>query len=257
MPINVETMSEDIVFGRTIYRYDVISSTQDVARDWAERGTPQGTVVTARAMTAGRGRRGRIWHTTPGANLNLTAIAPSIQPDTIWQVPLLVGMAVADALVEVSQQKGFSLRFPNDILLQGRKVGGILIETAKNPQAPDLLPLIGIGINVSRASLPPDVLARAISLEDIGVHASLLKVEAAILRFLTLRWQEWEAGGVDTMLISYHAYLDQGARRNFVIEGRSVPCRVVRIYANGAVMIESEDGSQSAFHAAQVVLGDD
>ncbi len=251
-----DRMPTVLTFGKSAYRYDVISSTQDKARDWAREGAEPGTIITARAMTAGRGRRGRIWHTPPGANLSLTAIGDTVATDILWQIPLIVGMAVADALTELTRVFRTTVRFPNDVLLGGRKVAGILLEMASVPGG-EAIPLIGIGINVAQAPLPPEVASRAISLEEAGETVSVGQVETVLLAHLTRRWQEWRTVGIEELLIAYHAYLDPQARRPFVIDGKAVPCRIVRVFVNGAVLIETEEGHQRAFHAAQVVLGDD
>ncbi|MDX1932981.1 MAG: biotin--[acetyl-CoA-carboxylase] ligase [Capsulimonadales bacterium] len=245
------------LFGTRIYRYDVITSTQDRAREWIEKGAEPGTVVTARAMTAGRGRLGRVWHAPASANLNLTAIGPPVPPDSLWQIPLVMGRAVADAIRDVLPEQRVGLRFPNDIVFLGRKVAGILVETAVSPRSGDRLPMIGIGINVRSASLPPEIAERAIALEEIGGAVTVEAVERATLERMTRCWSEWQQEGVEEMLINYHAYLDPTARRNFVVDGRNLPCRLVRVFANGAVVIETEEGVQRAFHAAQVVPGDD
>ena len=257
LPVDLNTPAEELlVFGKPLYRYDLIASTQDTAQEWAERGASAGTVVIARAMTAGRGRRGRVWHTTPDASVNLTAIAPVVPKENLWQVPLVVGVALADALAEIAPELRPALRFPNDLQVFGRKAGGILVETMKKG-GQSAIPLIGIGINVRRVDFPQEVADRAISLEEAGASLSLDAVEASVLDHLTRRYSEWERDGIEEILIAYHAYLERDARRTFAVQGKLVPCRVLRVYANGAVLIETEKGERQAFHAAQVVFGDD
>ena len=129
------------------------ASTNDRARALAAAGAPHGTLVTASAQTAGRGRQGRTWAGPPGRALLCSLLLREYDP----LLPLRAGLAVADLAGAAARVK-----WPNDVLLDGRKLAGILVEA--RPQ--DGWAVLGIGVNVAVdvAALPPDVRDRAASL---------------------------------------------------------------------------------------------
>jgi len=146
-----------------------VGSTNARARELAEGGAPHGTLVTASEQTAGRGRQGRTWVTPPG-----TAIAASVilrEFDDL--LPLRAGLAVADLAGGAARVK-----WPNDVLLDGRKVAGILVEA----RAPDWA-VVGIGVNVT--GVPPEVADIATSLERDDVEGALTELLAALARRVT------------------------------------------------------------------------
>ncbi|HVK06998.1 MAG TPA: biotin--[acetyl-CoA-carboxylase] ligase [Armatimonadaceae bacterium] len=232
-------------FGAHILRYEVVGSTQDAARERALAGAPAGTVVAAEAMTAGRGRQGRAWHTPPGANVCLTAIGEPVPLPAAWQIALVGGVAACEAIREALGEGGPTarVRYPNDVLLGGKKVCGVLVETVAAPgrSAREVVPMIGIGINVKAPSepLPPEIAAVATSLEgETGRPHDVRSVEAALLRRLSEEWRVWQAGGLTAVLARWKPLLDPDARRVFVVDGVPVACRVVDLAPDGTLSIE-------------------
>ena len=143
-------------------------STNAKARELAGKGAPHGTLVTAAEQTAGRGRQGRTWVTPPG-----TAIAASLILRTFDDLlPLRAGLAVADVAGDQARVK-----WPNDVLLDRRKVAGILVEA----RAPDWA-VVGIGVNVT--GVPPEVADIATSLGRDDVEAALSELMEALDRRL-------------------------------------------------------------------------
>jgi BirA family biotin operon repressor/biotin-[acetyl-CoA-carboxylase] ligase len=131
------------------------ASTQDAARSCA---CAAGTVVTAWRQTAGRGRVGRSWHDPRGEGVAVTFAAAAGAPEILALAPA-VGTAEA---VEALTGRPCGLKWPNDVLVEGRKLAGVLVEQS-GPLA-----WIGIGLNVSQASWPADLAARAVSLRQLG-----------------------------------------------------------------------------------------
>jgi BirA family transcriptional regulator, biotin operon repressor / biotin---[acetyl-CoA-carboxylase] ligase len=143
-----------------------VGSTNARARELADTGAPHGTLVTASEQTAGRGRQGRTWVTPPG-----TAIAASVILRSFDDLlPLRAGLAVADLAGGAARVK-----WPNDVLLDGRKVAGILVEA----RAPDWA-IVGIGVNVT--GVPPEVADIATSLGRDDVEGALDELLAALDR---------------------------------------------------------------------------
>lgn len=251
-------------FGSRVYRYDLVTSTQDIAREHAERLPIPGLTVTARQMTHGRGRMGRGWVAPPGANVVLTTVAPCVEPEAVWKVALVAGLAACAAVNAAAPSAEAQIRFPNDIYASGRKLAGVLVETIPyqfpgHPPRSDnrRVPLVGIGINVKNAPLPPDIAPRAISLEEAsGSLVEVADVETALLQWLTSYWDWWRQDGFAALLPHWHERLDQDARRAYVIGGETTWCRVQSLSADGIVRLEADDGTAHEVHAAHILFGE-
>ena len=254
-------MSAPLQFGETIQRYEVLGSTQDAARQFAASGSPPGTVVVAWLQTHGRGRRGRTWHAPPGANVCLTAIGASVPAAAAWQLALVAGLAVCEAVRKIAPSLDARVRFPNDVTVNGRKLCGVLIETLPASAPSAVIPLIGVGINVRAAPLPARLAARAVSLEQAtdGVCRDIAVVEAAVLRQLSLCWDEWALCGFEATLVRWKALADPAAARAFRLDpdGPPVVCRVCDLRPDGTLVLETPQGGVHELPGTSVVLGED
>lgn len=146
-----------------IHRLDSCPSTNDAARGMARAGAPEGTVVTAEEQTAGRGTKGRSWHSARGKGLYVSVI---LRPGAgaISLLPLAAGLAARDA-VETTHGLAARLRWPNDVVLGGRKLGGILCESAFLGNFPDYA-ILGTGLNLGYAEgeFPAELRPSAVSI---------------------------------------------------------------------------------------------
>jgi BirA family biotin operon repressor/biotin-[acetyl-CoA-carboxylase] ligase len=140
-----------------IVRLSRVTSTQKVARDYALSGCAAGTVIVAETQTEGRGRHGRKWHSVEGG-LYLTAVLKPVSRAGL--VPLLAGIAVAEAIKTVTGIKA-GLKWPNDILIGGRKVGGVIVDSSWFLGEVRFI-LLGIGANINNPL--PEALPKATSL---------------------------------------------------------------------------------------------
>ncbi|HEX6589244.1 MAG TPA: biotin--[acetyl-CoA-carboxylase] ligase [Longimicrobiales bacterium] len=153
-----------------LHAYAECASTNDVARALAADGAAHGTVVVADHQSAGRGRHGRAWADRPGASLLLSMVlrpARDADPAAASALPLLVGLAAARAL-RAATALDVKLEWPNDLVVDDRKVGGILCESALGGGRLDFV-VAGLGINVAAlpADLDPATRARAASVADL------------------------------------------------------------------------------------------
>ena len=148
--------------------YARLGSTNDRARRMALAGTPSFSVVIADEQTRGRGRGGRSWLSPPGAGLWMTVVLAA-RPSEHPTVPLLVGIAAARTIEEVCPDLRTGIEWPNDLIIAGRKVGGILCESWDDGAGSRGM-VIGTGINISQraADFPPGLRARASSLNAAG-----------------------------------------------------------------------------------------
>jgi BirA family biotin operon repressor/biotin-[acetyl-CoA-carboxylase] ligase len=210
------------------------TSTNDRARALATAGAPHGTLVTATAQTAGRGRQGRTWAAPPGRALLMSLVLRA--PDRM--LPLAAAVAVAEAAGERA-----AIKWPNDVLLDGRKVAGILAEA--RPQ--EGWAVLGIGLNVAVRveDLPAELhgIAATLGLEPRDVEPVLARLLRALERALAL----------DTP-----GLLDAWRARD-ALRGRDVAWaagtgRAAGIDGDGRLVVELPDGGRTALEAGEVHL---
>jgi len=156
-----------------------IPSTQDEAHRLGAEGAPGGTVVLAEQQTAGRGRQGRAWHSPAGAGVWMSVLLrPSARPEG-GALAIRAGLATAAALAAAAPGVATRLRWPNDVVVADRKVGGVLCEARWSGEAPAWV-AVGVGLNV-RGPLDPAVRDRAVALADVAPEVSRLALVAALV----------------------------------------------------------------------------
>lgn len=146
--------------GRTHEHWTVVASTNDRALQWARLGAPHGAMVTADAQTAGRGRLGRAWTSPPGEDLYVSLVLRPGHSEGLGALGLAVGAGLREALAPWVPQA--RLKWPNDILVGGRKLAGILCEARWVGGTPEVV--VGFGVNVGRRAFPPELAGQATSL---------------------------------------------------------------------------------------------
>ena len=161
----IQTNLTTTVLGKNIEHYTWTESTNDNAWELIEEGAVEGTVVITDKQTAGKGRAGRDWVTTPGKSLTASLILnPSVNSRLSGWFPLLTGVAVVDALFELGLES--KLKWPNDIMVSVRKLGGILCESRVKGKTLEWV-VIGIGLNINdlENELPKELQATSFFME--------------------------------------------------------------------------------------------
>jgi len=170
------------LFGKRLYHFFKTDSTNRVAIELGYAGEPEGAVVLAEEQTAGKGRAGRNWHSERGAGIYATLLLrPNLSPVL---APLLTMLAGLSSRAAIHAQSGLTaeLKWPNDLLLNGAKLGGILTEMHAEPTAVRFV-VIGLGINVNQQKFPADITGVATSLrKESGKTHSRLEL---LVRLLT------------------------------------------------------------------------
>lgn len=153
-------------FGSILLRYDSVASTNDIARELAASDAIEGVCVIAAEQTAGRGRQGRLWSSPPGEGLYLSLVLrPQIKVADSAIVTLAAAVGVAETF-RLDFEVPADIKWPNDVLVSGRKICGILVESAiQNDQLQ--YAVMGIGVNIAQGSFP----------DDIGISATSLLLE--------------------------------------------------------------------------------
>ena len=221
--------------GRPRIHLRVTGSTNDRARELAGAGAPHGTLVTADAQSAGRGRQGRTWSAPAGRALLLSLVLRGTSP----LLPLAAAVAVADVCGDLAQ-----IKWPNDVLLDGRKVAGILVEA--RPQQGWAVLGIGVNVAVRVEDLPPDLRGRA------GTLARLREDREPVLAELL--------AALDAALgLEAGALLDRWRARDALV-GREVRWAdghgvAAGVDAGGRLLVDLPHGGRAALDAGEVHLG--
>lgn len=193
----VQPLLHTVDLGRYWLFQPVLPSTNRAAAELAAAGAPQGLVVTAEAQTQGRGRLGRHWHSPAGLNLYLSILLrPDVAASRVPQISLLTALAVRRALAEVCPRLPVAVKWPNDLWVGSRKLGGILCEMeAELDRVRHVIVGIGLNVNLTAADLPADLVDRATSvLLELGTPVSRPHLLAALLNAFEALLQEWLQG---------------------------------------------------------------
>lgn len=241
------------VGGNLVYRSET-ASTNDDARNLAIAGAPDGLVVLADTQTHGRGRLGRRWVSPPGGSLLLSALLRHPAPvEQAQRFTMIAGLALLDAISAVTSLHA-ELKWPNDVLLSGRKVAGILAES--EPAGPRLRwAVVGIGVNVDIDFTPyPDLAETATSLsQEAGRAVERGPLLVALIRSLSRRYAALVAGS--SPLEEWSARLATLGQQVEVESGRARFSGVAEaVTPEGALLIRLEDGSRQELLAGDVRL---
>jgi BirA family biotin operon repressor/biotin-[acetyl-CoA-carboxylase] ligase len=234
--------------------HDILPSTADLCRSRAEAGEPEGLAILARQQTAGRGTRGRVWAGAPG-NLFLSALLrPGGPAREASQWSLLAGVALAEALApHLPDEAALSLKWPNDVLLNGRKVAGILAESAADGQGGLTWLALGFGANLAVAPVVPD---RATAcLAEVALPPSPDLVAWQVLAALT-RWQEIcaQAGFAPVRAAFLARAAAPGTQLTVRFGGRMLGGIFAGLGEDGSLLLRA-DGRVQAFAAGEVTIG--
>ena len=243
-------------FGHFLIARGEVESTNDLAWELLSSGeAPDGAVVVADAQTRGRGRAGHSWHTAPGRGLALSIVLhQGCDRRQLGVLPLLAGLALARGLETLGARA--ELKWPNDLLLDGRKVSGILVESRRTFEGGDAA-VIGVGVNVTQAAedFPAELRTLATSLALAGVATTREDVAAAFLDALEPLWAEFQEGDRRVALDAWKARASFWGRRLRVRgAGGEVEGIARDLDVDGALVLEREGGERVVVHAGDVEL---
>lgn len=228
-----------------VHLFERVGSTNDVARELAESGTPHGTVVLAEEQLTGRGRGGRGWQSPPGLGLWLSLVLRGWMREEIALLPLLVGLGTAEALDGFVTPAVVRIKWPNDLLLGDRKLGGILCEAVWEAAAPGFV-IAGIGINLLQRpeDFPEEIRPTATSLvRAAGQPPERLEVAGAVAARV-LASLSVPVGQLDAALLAQLSSRDALRGREVVVTAGAEPVTgtALGIAPDGALLVRSAPG---------------
>lgn len=241
------------LFGRRFYHFFETDSTNRVAMELAYAGEEEGVVILAETQTAGRGRAGRKWHSEQGTGIYVTLLLrPRLSPVHAPLLTMLAGLSLHSAILA---QTGLNaeLKWPNDILIDGKKLGGILTEMHAEPSQVRFV-IVGIGLNVNQEKFPSELSGIATSLrKESGKIHSRLELLVRLLREFETDYNRFLREG-PSYVVERFAEVSQFAagKRVRVETGRdSYSGKTAGLSVDGLLLVKKDDGE-----TVTVIAGD-
>jgi BirA family biotin operon repressor/biotin-[acetyl-CoA-carboxylase] ligase len=217
-------------------------STNDEAAGWARTGAPEGALVTAESQTKGRGRLGRVWHSPTKESLYFSLILrPRLAPHRLPPLTLIAGIAVAEAIE--AEKAVVELKWPNDLLLGGQKVAGILTEMSCRGMAVEQV-VLGIGVNLNMSGFPPELEAMATSLRrSTGREIDRARFTARLCSHLERLYQRFLAEGPAPLLPEWRRRATLFGRTVEVLSSEGRVCGIAEsLDDEGALILRTDKG---------------
>jgi BirA family biotin operon repressor/biotin-[acetyl-CoA-carboxylase] ligase len=251
----VSRLSHVKVVGRDIRVFQETTSTNDVIEKLARDGVKEGAVVFAESQTKGRGRLGRKWMSPPGKGLWFSVLLrPDLRPQAATQLTVVAATALFRAIRSQTDLHP-EIKWPNDILLRGKKVAGILTEMSAEVDHVKYV-ILGIGVDVNLTEFPADLKKIATSLHlESGHPVSRPDLAAAILRELDADYARINAGQFEQVSDEWQERCTTiGQNVTIHIGDRSVQGRAEALDADGALLVRTQHGHLERIIGGDVVL---
>jgi BirA family biotin operon repressor/biotin-[acetyl-CoA-carboxylase] ligase len=234
-----------------------VPSTNRLVAERARAGEEEGLVLVTEHQTAGRGRLDRVWTTPPRAALTGSVLLrPTVAAERWPLLPLLTALAVGEAVVAAGGPR-VELKWPNDVLHDGLKLAGILLERVETPSGPAAVVGIGLNVSTTRAELPVPTAASLVTAGMVDPDRTALL--GALVRALAERYAAWSgsATGDASLLADYRARCDTVGRpvRVDLPHGAPLEGVAVGVADDGALLVQptGSTGGPTAVHAGDVV----
>jgi BirA family biotin operon repressor/biotin-[acetyl-CoA-carboxylase] ligase len=244
-------------FGRNVIFYEEVESTQNIANELVLKGAEEGTIVLAERQVKGRGRLQRNWVTGEGKAIAMSIILkPKIPPKVAPQLTLLAAVAVASAISKVTNLKP-SIKWPNDILINNKKVCGILTEMHGDS---DLISsvIVGIGINVNQEKdeFPNDIISRATSIRiEEGKKILRSKIVQAILMEMEKLYAIFLEKGFVPIKLLWESYaISLGREITATTYSETIVGKALGITDEGQLLLEDEEGKIHTIYSADISI---
>ncbi|MBI5197275.1 MAG: biotin--[acetyl-CoA-carboxylase] ligase [Nitrospirae bacterium] len=254
---HIEKTLQTRKIGSTLYLFEEIGSTNDHAMMMGEQGIPEGAVFLAESQTHGKGRLGRSWISPPGVNLYLSILfRPTFPPVQAPMMTLMSACAVVEAVKEVTGIDA-GIKWPNDILIEGKKVSGILTEmSAEQDTVHHLVVGTGINVNMDTQSLPPDIQGKSTSLfHHLGRKTDRTELLCALLKSIERFYGVLNRKGPEAIVRCWKQHSNIVGKRVAVSTHRkTIEGRVEDLTPDGALMIRLNHGERVNIFSGDVEI---
>ena len=241
------------MIGKKVYAYETTDSTMDLAHRLGQAGEPEGSVVVAESQSKGRGRLGRSWISPKSKGIYASILLrPSLRLSEVPKITLMAAVAAARA-IQAETRLSPEIKWPNDILLGGKKVAGILTEMNAESDRINYV-VIGIGMNVN--SLQKDLPDRATSIsEELGRPVDRTKLAQALFEEMDKAYAEFLNQGFDGILEAWRGFAHfLGRRIRVTTQGRTVDGQAVDVDSDGTLRVRTDNGLVESLSAGEVLV---
>jgi BirA family biotin operon repressor/biotin-[acetyl-CoA-carboxylase] ligase len=241
--------------GRELHCFEVLDSTNITAREMAAAGAADGAVVIADAQRRGRGRLGREWVSPARKNLYVSIVLRcDLPPERLAQISLLAGVTTCETLR--AWVPSAAIKWPNDVLLGGRKVAGILAEMEQVGGQRAVVLGIGVNLNSTAGDFPDELRDKATSVHlATGADVDRARFAGALLSRLEARYDQWRRDGFAPLADAWRALAPLVGRRIHVAEpAGAVEGEVLGLDDDGALRIRRDDGTEHRVIAGDVTV---
>jgi len=225
-----------------VIAYEAVGSTNDELKRVARAGESEGLIIRADRQTSGRGRRGRVWASPPGNLYSSTLLRPRCRPAEAAQLGFVAALAVAAAIGELASAVTISCKWPNDLLANGKKVAGILLESEMVAgDRPDFV-ILGVGVNLASSPAETSYPATSLAQEEAGEIAPATMLTAFIGRLA--EWLKvWREGGFAPIREAWLARaIGLGEPIRVRLERGTLDGRFLDLDDDGALLLDSAGG---------------
>ena len=239
---------------REIIIHASVDSTNDLAKGLVNAWDKEGTVILADRQTQGKGRMGRTWYSEKNVGVYLSVLLkPDLPPEQVAPITLVAGVALVKAINDFSRTRAV-LKWPNDILLNGKKVAGILTENHKEDGHSGII--LGIGINVNHTRFPVSLqhIATSMAMEN-GESFERLPLIASFLNHLDKEYGCFLEEGTSYVAIEWNHYSEMFGRHISLTQGTETYFgTAMKLDDEGRLVILLDSGEELAFEAGEVNL---
>lgn len=258
IPSEIKWNLKTKIFGKEVLSYNKLNSTNDLAYGLAEKSAKEGVIVLAEEQARGRGRFGRSWVSPPKSGIYLSCILrPDMPPNEIPRITLLAAVSVAKAIRQTCGLEAM-IKWPNDILIRGKKVCGILTEM-KAEQDTIRFVIVGLGINVNTPleALPKGASSVKEELRAAGSDIAVSRVELAkrVLELLEENYIRMKKEGFDSMIEEWKNLSAMlGARIKVILPNRTFEGQAHDIDSDGSLVVRLDSGISEKVSSGDIVM---
>ena len=242
------------LIGRKIITHDSVNSTNDAAKNLIDESAEEGTIVLSDSQTQGKGRKGRSWHSEENVGIYISIVLkPDLPLEQISQITLVAGVTLVQAINEFSRVRAY-LKWPNDILLNGKKVAGILTENHNQNSQSGIV--LGIGINVNNSHFPVSLqhIATSMAMANGEIYERLPLI-TYLINHLDEEYRCFLDEGISPIVDRWNMNSDMFGKRVSITQGTQTSSgTAMKLNEQGHLVMLMDDGEKFDFDSGEVAL---